>query len=64
VSSISVFATFMGHFGPMSYRTTVLTQVLGGLDAKEFSRCAARHPLRHAPSAISAYYHFATTVFV
>src|ERR1019366_4945962 len=47
----------------MSYRTTVLAQVLGGLDAKEFSRCVARHPMRRAPSAISAYDHFATMVF-
>jgi hypothetical protein len=47
----------------MSYRTTVLAQVLGGLDAKEFARCAARHPMRRTPSAISAYDHFATMVF-
>ena len=47
----------------MSYRRSVLAQILGGLDAKEFARCAARYPMKRAPSAISAFDHFATMVF-
>ena len=47
----------------MNYRRTVLAQILGGLDAKEFARCALRHPMRRATPAITAYDHFATMVF-
>jgi hypothetical protein len=41
----------------------VLAQVLGGLEAKEFTRGAAFYPMCRAPSAISAHDHFATMVF-
>jgi hypothetical protein len=47
----------------MNYRRTVLAQILGGLDAKEFARCAARFPMQRTTSAISAFDHFATMVF-
>jgi hypothetical protein len=47
----------------MNYRRTVLAQILGGLDAKEFARCAAHYPMRRVSSAISAFDHFATMVF-
>jgi len=42
---------------------TVFGQVLGGLDAKELSRAAARFPMPRASRALSAYDHFAAMVF-
>ena len=47
----------------MSYRKTVLAQILGGLEVVEFARCAAHYPMKRATSAISAFDHFATMVF-
>jgi len=42
---------------------TVLGQVLAGLDAKEFSRCGARFPMRRQTPTLSPYDHFAIMVF-
>jgi IS4 transposase len=47
----------------MNHRRTVLAQILRGLDAKEFARCAARYPMRRDTTAITAFDHFATMVF-
>ncbi len=47
----------------MNSGKTVLAQVLAGLGGKEFSRCAARYPMRRDTTALSAYDHFATMVF-
>ena len=47
----------------MNSGKTVLAQVLTGLSGKEFSRCAARYPMRRGTTALSAYDHFVTMVF-
>lgn len=47
----------------MNSGKTVLAQVLAGLGGKEFSRCAARYPMRRDTTALSAYDHFATMIF-
>lgn len=47
----------------MPQRRTVLTQILDGLEPKEFARCAQRHPMDRATPALSAYDHFVAMVF-
>ena len=47
----------------MNSGKTILAQVLAGLSAKEFSRCASQYPFTRDSPALSAYDHFATMVF-
>lgn len=47
----------------MNSGTTVLAQILAGLRREEFARCARRHPMARATSALCAYDHFALLVF-
>lgn len=47
----------------MNHGRTVFSQVLTGLDPKEFRRCAERHPTSRNTPALSAYDHFAVMIF-
>jgi len=58
-----IFLAGFSAVSRMNSGKTVLAQVLTGLSGKEFSRCAARYPMRRGTTALSAYDHFATMVF-
>jgi len=47
----------------MNASPTVFAQIMGGVDATELSRAAARYPMFRVSKSMSVYDHFAAMVF-